>query len=288
MVTPLILLTGYLGSGKTTLLQHVLRNNDGRRIAVLMNEFGEVGIDTKTIRKETIAIKELLEGCVCCSLLGEFRAGIQEIIRLYKPDLIIVETTGIAEADNLVLDVNKISGVKLVSVVTVVDCTLVVRFPSLGHNITLQIAAADVLVLGKVDLVSRQELTEVEKKVREINSTATLVTAVRGKVDLSQLIPSKRALKFFIQSIPDHGMESFSVPIKSINRAQLVAFLKQLPASIYRVKGYVLVGRSWYLVNYVGGRCTIERSGKQGESRLVFIGKDVKKVKGKVERMLNS
>ena len=96
MVTPLILLTGYLGSGKTTLLQHVLRNNDGRRIAVLMNEFGEVGIDTKTIRKETIAIKELLEGCVCCSLLGEFRAGIQEIIRLYKPDLIIVETTGIA------------------------------------------------------------------------------------------------------------------------------------------------------------------------------------------------
>ena len=125
-----------------------------------------------------------------------------------------------------------------------------------------------------------------EKKIREINSTATLVTAVRGKVDLSQLIPSKRAFKFFIQSIPDHGMESFSVPIKSINRAQLAAFLEQLPAIIYRIKGYVLVGKSWYLVNYVGGRYTIERSGKQGESKLVFIGKDVKKVKEKVEKKL--
>ena len=88
--TPLIILAGFLGSGKTTLLRYIIQHTD-RRIAVLMNEFGELGVDTETINKENIAVKELLEGCVCCSLQGEFKAAINEIIDLYHPELIAQE-----------------------------------------------------------------------------------------------------------------------------------------------------------------------------------------------------
>ena len=87
--TPLILLSGYLGSGKTTLLKHILDNTD-RKIAVLMNEFGEIGIDTATIKKKHINVKEILEGCVCCSLEGEFEAAVREIIKDYAPETVIL------------------------------------------------------------------------------------------------------------------------------------------------------------------------------------------------------
>src|SRR4030095_4521587 len=104
--TPITLITGALGSGKTTLLRHLL-DTVPQKIAILMNEFGEIAIDSQIIEGKNVRIDELGGGCVCCSLLGEFEAAVTEVIDTVHPDLIIVETTGVAEPDALLFDIQE-------------------------------------------------------------------------------------------------------------------------------------------------------------------------------------
>src|SRR5205814_5346790 len=104
--TPITLVAGPLGSGKTTLLRHILAVQPGK-IAIVMNEFGEIAIDTKVIEGKSVRIAELGGGCVCCSLLGEFEAAVDEIIAHVKPDRIIVETTGLAEPEALMFNIQE-------------------------------------------------------------------------------------------------------------------------------------------------------------------------------------
>ena len=98
MKTPITVISGYLGAGKTTLLRSIIKNLD-KKFAILMNEFGEVGIDAQIIKGKNVDVQELSGGCVCCSLTGEFEFAIKEIIQKYNPEIIIVETTGVGECD---------------------------------------------------------------------------------------------------------------------------------------------------------------------------------------------
>ncbi|MCA1992707.1 MAG: GTP-binding protein, partial [Coleofasciculus sp. S288] len=146
--TPLTVITGALGSGKTTLLRHIL-NTFPKKIAILMNEFGEIAIDTKIIQGKNVQMADLGGGCVCCSLLGEFEAAVNEIIDTVDPDMIVVETTGVAEPDALVFDIQEsLTTVRLDGVVTVVDADAMVKYPRTGHTTQLQIEAADVILLN--------------------------------------------------------------------------------------------------------------------------------------------
>src|ERR671914_2951252 len=104
--TPVTLITGPLGSGKTTLLRHLL-DAARQKIAILMNEFGEIAIDSQVIEGKNVRIADLGGGCVCCSLLGEFEAAVAEVIDTVHPDLIIVETTGVAEPEALIFDIEE-------------------------------------------------------------------------------------------------------------------------------------------------------------------------------------
>src|SRR3989344_1563710 len=120
MKIPMTIITGYLGSGKTTLLTHILETAD-RRIAVIMNEFGEVAIDSEIIRGKNVDMIELAGGCVCCSITGEFEYAVKEILEKTCPDHIIVETTGVAEPDAIIIDIDEnIAGVRLDAVITIV------------------------------------------------------------------------------------------------------------------------------------------------------------------------
>ncbi len=162
--TPLTVITGPLGSGKTTLLRHLLETLS-QKIAIIMNEFGEIAIDAKIVQGKNVQMADLGGGCVCCSLLGEFEAAVNEIIDTVNPDLIVVETTGVAEPDALVFDIQEsLTKVRLDGVVTVIDADAMVKYPSLGHTTRLQIEAADIILLNKVDLVSESDLLTVEKK----------------------------------------------------------------------------------------------------------------------------
>ena len=271
MATPLILLSGYLGAGKTTLLKHILKHSD-KKIAVLMNEFGEVGIDTIEVQKENIAVKELLEGCVCCSLQGELEAGLQEIIKEYSPELIIVETTGIAEADNLVVDIKDINTIKLDAVITVVDADIMQRFPDLQGSAKIQIATADLLLLNKIDLV--EDLTQIKETLHQVNKKAPIIETKHCNVDLNILMGIEIGHHHIKKSEHHHHMQSFSLGTKEVKKEKFELFLKEIK-NVFRIKGYITINDTSYLVNYVGGRWTIEPS--QGQGKLVFIGENMNK-----------
>ena len=137
--TPITLITGPLGSGKTTLLRRILATHPAK-IAIVMNEFGEIAIDTKVIEGKNVRIAELGGGCVCCSLLGEFEAAVNEIIEKIAPERIVVETTGLAEPEALVFNIQEaLPQCRLDGVVSVIDADMLIRFPELGHSTRLQI-----------------------------------------------------------------------------------------------------------------------------------------------------
>src|SRR6059058_1959206 len=182
--TPITLITGPLGSGKTTLLRHILATTLVRKMAIVVNEFGEIAIDTKVIEGKNVRIAELGGGCVCCSLLGEFEAAVTEIIEKVAPESIVVETTGLAEPEELVFNIQEaLPQCRLDGVVSVIDADMLVRFPELGHTTRLQIEGAHILLLNKIDLVQSAQIEPLETKLRELNPTAAIVRTERCQID---------------------------------------------------------------------------------------------------------
>jgi G3E family GTPase len=190
---PVTVLTGYLGSGKTTLLNRILSENHGRRYAVIVNEFGEIGIDNDLIVESDEEIYEMNNGCVCCTVRGDLIRTVEGLMR--RPgrfDAILVETTGLADpapvAQTFFMDDDVRSKTKLDAVVALVDAKhLPLRLKD-SKEAEDQIAFADVIVLNKTDLVTPEELAKVEGLVRAINPTARIHKTSRSAVDLKEVL----------------------------------------------------------------------------------------------------
>ena len=287
--TPISIITGYLGVGKTTLLLKILADTN-KKIAILMNEFGQIAIDAAVIKGKAIDIAELEGGCVCCSLQGEFEEAIREILQRVEPDAIVVETTGVAEPDAIVIDVQEnLPEVKLDSVICIVDCDAMARFPAIGYTGRIQIEIADVLLLNKIDLVDGGQLENVEEKVKQINPEATIFKTNRCNIDtrvlfgleIEKVVKRKEHVK---EGTDGHfeGIESFSYsrPTK-LSRKKFEDFLQGLPHEVYRAKGFVVFEDGSYLFSYVAGRYDFEPF-KADRNEMVFIGKNVRKYMKKI------
>ena len=190
---PVTVLTGYLGSGKTTLLNRILSENHGKRYAVIVNEFGEIGIDNELIVESDEEIYEMNNGCVCCTVRGDLIRVVEGLMR--RPgrfDAIVVETTGLADpvpvAQTFFMDEDVRSKTKLDAVVALVDAKhLPLRLKD-SREAEDQIAFADVVVLNKTDLVTEDELASVEATIRAINPTAKIHRTTRAGVDLGEVL----------------------------------------------------------------------------------------------------
>ncbi|MBN9071070.1 MAG: GTP-binding protein [Rhizobiales bacterium] len=190
---PVTVLTGYLGAGKTTLLNRILSEAHGKRYAVIVNEFGEIGIDNDLIVESDEEIYEMNNGCVCCTVRGDLIRVVEGLMR--RPgrfDAIVVETTGLADpvpvAQTFFMDDDVRSKTKLDAVVALVDAKhLPLRLKD-SREAEDQIAFADVVVLNKTDLVTPEELAKVEATVRTINPTARIHRTERSGVDLSDVL----------------------------------------------------------------------------------------------------
>ena len=281
--TPITLVTGPLGSGKTTLLRHILRTRPAK-IAIVMNEFGEIAIDTKVIEGKNVRIAELGGGCVCCSLVGEFEAAVNEIIEKVAPEMIIVETTGLAEPEALVFNIQEaLPQCRLDGVVSVIDADMLVRFPELGHTTRLQIEGADILLLNKIDLVKPTQIEPLEAKLRQINPTVTIVRSERCGIDLDLLFGIGHEKKI---ARPEHQhqleFESFTFTSdKTFSRACFERFADGLPASMLRAKGFVRFGDGAQLFNFMAGRWELEPF-ETDSTKLVFIGKKIAEQKSTI------
>lgn len=190
---PVTVLTGYLGSGKTTLLNRILSEDHGKRYAVIVNEFGEIGIDNDLIVESDEEIYEMNNGCVCCTVRGDLVRVVEGLMR--RPgrfDAIIVETTGLADpapvAQTFFMDDDVRSKTRLDAVVALVDSKhLPLRLKD-SKEAADQIAFADVVVLNKSDLVSTEELEQVEAAVRAMNPSARIHRTERAGVGLSDVL----------------------------------------------------------------------------------------------------
>ena len=295
--TPTTLITGPLGSGKTTLLRHILATQP-EKIAIVMNEFGEISIDTKVIEGRNVRIAELGGGCVCCSLLGEFEAAINEIIEKIAPERIVVETTGLAEPEALVFNIqDALPQCRLDGVVSVIDADMLVRFPELGHTTRLQIEGADILLFNKIDLIEVGQIERLERKLREINSTAAIVRSERCRIDPELLfgIGRKRKIAPAEPKLPipaathqhQHVFESFAFTSgKIFSRDCFDDFANGLPTSVVRAKGFIRFADGAQLFNFVAGRWELEPFESE-KTELVFIGRRIAAEKEAIFRALN-
>ncbi len=190
---PVTVLTGYLGAGKTTLLNRILSENHGKKYAVIVNEFGEIGIDNDLIIGADEEVFEMNNGCVCCTVRGDLVRIIDGLMkRKGKFDAIILETTGLADpapvAQTFFVDEDVRDKTMLDAVVTVADAKWLSDRLKDAPEAKNQIAFADVIVLNKTDLVTKPELAEVEARIRAINPYATLHRTERAQVKLSDVL----------------------------------------------------------------------------------------------------
>ena len=191
--TPVTVLTGYLGSGKTTLLNRILSETHGKRFAVIVNEFGEVGIDNDLIVDADEEIFEMNNGCICCTVRGDLIriiAGLMQRSRGF--DGIVVETTGLADpapvAQTFFVDEDVRRKTKLDAIITVTDAKHLLEQIDQAPEAQEQLAFADVVLINKVDVVDESSLATVERRIRSINPYATIHRTERCVIDLARIL----------------------------------------------------------------------------------------------------
>jgi G3E family GTPase len=189
---PVTILTGFLGAGKTTLLNHILTNQQGVKTAVLVNEFGEIGIDNDLIVATGDDMVELSNGCICCTINGELLEAVYRLLeRPEKLDYLVVETTGLADPLPVAMtflgsDLRDLT--RLDSIITLVDAENFSEELLQGEVARAQIVYGDMLLLNKCDLVSEERLQQLESQLREIKTDARILRCVKGEVPLPLLL----------------------------------------------------------------------------------------------------
>jgi G3E family GTPase len=308
---PVTVLTGFLGAGKTTLLNHILSNQQGLRSAVLVNEFGEVGIDNELVVATSDQMVELSNGCICCSINGELQDAVHRVLERPEPlDLIVVETTGLA--DPLPVAMTFMAGdlrdhLRLDSIITLIDAENFSETSLESPIARAQVVYGDILLLNKADLVDEARLVEVEAELRAIKTDARILRASRGAVPLGLLLSvglfeSDRLAALQAQEDEhdhhhhhqsgghDHvhtpeleGFSSVSLSVEApFHLRRFQDFLdNQLPESVFRAKGVLWFRESErrHLFHLCGKRFTIDDSDwpeqQARHTKVVVIGKDL-------------
>jgi G3E family GTPase len=299
---PVTVLTGFLGSGKTTLLNRILTEKHGKRIAVIENEFGEVGIDNDLVVQSEEEIFEMNNGCICCTVRGDLIRILTSLMRRRdRFDYILIETTGLADPapvlQTFFMDEEMQEAARLDGLVTVVDAKHVLLHLDEAPECKEQVAFADVILLNKIDLVSPEELRDLDRRIRSINRAARVHHARQAQVAVDELLDIRafeldRALEIdpalLSDSVHEHDVTVTSVGIEVPGDADpkklqvwLGALLRERGADIFRMKGVLSVkGDSQRLV-FQGVHMLLENApGKPWGSaprvnRLVFIGRNL-------------
>jgi G3E family GTPase len=300
---PVTVLTGFLGSGKTTLLNRILTEQHGKKYAVIINEFDELGIDDQLVVSADEEVFEMNNGCICCTVRGDLIRILSNLAkRDGKLDGVIVETTGLADpapvAQTFFVDEDVRARHRLDAIVTLVDAKHVLDHLDDQHEAAEQIGFADVILLNKLDLVTQAEADQVEARIRSINRFAPIHRTTNTEIDLKELL-NKGAFDldrivrddphFLDEDHHDHehsdsvASVSFSIdrPVDPQKFESWIAMVLRLHGQdIFRSKGILNVRGASQRFVFQGVHMQIEtrwgtpwRGRDQRDSRIVFIGR---------------
>lgn len=285
---PTHLISGFLGSGKTTLLQRLLDHclATGRKPAVMMNEYGEVNIDGELLRGRGYTVREMTNGCICCTIGGTLGLALQEVAVL-KPDVIFIEATGLADPVELIDQVTKeevLPLVRLASLIAVLDPVNFARLAEEVHSgIRQQTELADFVLLNKRDLADARTLEGMAAQVREINPRAEIMVTQRGEMDYDRILAKEgEAIRSSTHArqapVHDHFHTLTVLCETPLVRERFERLMRALPRSIWRAKGFVRFTDSdeQWMFQSVAGDFAIEWIDLLPEppEHVVFIGKD--------------
>jgi G3E family GTPase len=303
---PVTVLTGYLGAGKTTLLNRILSEDHGQRYAVIVNEFGEIGIDAELVTHSSEELFEMNNGCICCTVRGDLIRTLHGL--LARPgtfDAVIVETTGLADpgpvAQTFFVDAKLRARLRLDSITTLVDARHIGPQLAGSREAAEQIAFADQIVLNKTDLATEAELQAVERQLRRLNPLAPMQRALRSGVALDSVLGRGGFDLDRIEALEaghvhdehcghghhlvDSGIASVSLTsMQPMDAGRVQAWLTQLVATqgadILRAKGIIDVAGDARRLVFQAVHMVLEgdhqrpwREGEVRSSRLVFIGR---------------
>ena len=283
-----ILIAGFLGAGKTTLLRRILRwPGDLSRTAVLVNEFGRVGIDGELLQGFSTPVYELTNGCICCSMSADLVKTIEEILEKFNPLHLFIEATGVADPLEVLLSLNREkieSRVKVPKVVTVLDGDLWEGREYFGPLFYNQIKGADLLLFNKIDLLPQEKIPQYIREVQELNPYCRVLPTehcqIEPQVLWDPLIKGDRGLEISLGRLGDHhgnaeelGYLAFAFEEPGPLREDCFNhFLDTLPAGLYRLKGYVRLGDRRFFINHVGRKTEWISVETPGPTTLAFVG----------------
>ncbi len=303
---PVTVLTGYLGAGKTTLLNRILTHEHGKKVAVIVNEFGEVGIDNQLVIDTDEEIFEMNNGCICCTVRGDLIRIISNLMRRRnKFDHLVIETTGLADPAPVIqtffVDEDMREQMQLDAVVTVVDAKHIWEHWD-SSEAQEQIAFADVILLNKTDLVTPEQLDELEKRIRGMNAMAKVYRTRNSELEMDALLgvnafDLNRALEidpqFLSEDAHEHDESVYSVALVesgALDGEKLQQWMSKLLQTqgpdIFRMKGILNLAGEDHRFVFQGVHMLFEgtrdRPWKPEETRkneLVFIGRNLDEAK---------
>ena len=292
--TPFSVIGGFLGAGKTTLVNHLLRESSeglgGRRIAVLVNDFGAVNIDAALIETKTADTVALSNGCVCCQIGDDLSLALVRILEAPEPfDAIVVEASGVSDPWKIAQIARADPTLTLEGIFVVVDASSVVAQaadPLLADTLERQLRSADLVLLNKVDLVDAAALATARRWVAATAGPVTVVETTASRVPLELLVggtlvsgPSMRGARSLRDAGAAHGLEFESLVLRPLARfpaATLRALLQALPAGVLRLKGWVRTEEMpWAEIQFSGRHGSLRAAlaaPLDGQAAIVAIG----------------
>ena len=300
---PVTLITGYLGAGKTTLLNRILTEQHGKKYAVIVNEFGEEGIDNDLVVDADEEIFEMNNGCICCTVRGDLIRIISTLMKRAQDfDGMIIETTGLADPAPVVqtffVDEDVQAKVALDAVVTVVDACHFLDAVDEEHELAEQVAFADIILLNKTDLVDADKLNTVKAKISSLNRMAKVIETVKSQVPIADVLDRgafdlSRVLEFepgLLDEEDDHEHDEniISISLKTDNPIEpekfsnwIRGFITDRGVDVLRTKGILNLSGQDNRYVFQGVHMVMDSAwgapwgGDVRSSRLVFIGRNL-------------
>ena len=314
--TDVILISGFLGSGKTTLLKRILTwDEDLSGTVVLVNEFGDVGIDGSLLKDCGSDVVELTSGCICCTLVADLRQSLHDIMERFSPSRILIEASGVADPVSIraiLQEKDLIKKLALINIITVLDADLWEGREIFGALFYHQLKIANLILLNKVDLLEKQRISSCLKEIHELIPETRVVPTIRCNIDPTALAvkPAYKSvdlkpINFFrhyspgsaiskkspdsrnnapragenedVKGIDASGFVTFSFQsVEPLDENCFKTFIQKLPWKLFRMKGPVQFHDRTAFVNFVGGKNEWSRWEGSPGTLLAFIGWDIR------------